>query len=279
LGQKLISISSKPENQDLIALYSASRIGPLGKSLEGKVAEPEKVLKSWSKRALAGFEAEIARIEGLERLAPVPNQPKEPKLFLNKDAKKTTRPNSRMGMDEMDEMGMGMGDYGMDMGMEDMDMGMGGYEDMDMGMGMGMMGAIVAKPQPPQVIASRRRLNFMLQQLYQGATGNGVAGIPTKDIGGLLASLPADKKTLVADWVASMDEVVEALNDNMLDDQTKYLEGLQEQAAILRELVGVEAKAIFADEGDDMAAAKPEADGGAAVAAPAAAEAENEFSF
>ncbi|TWU51343.1 hypothetical protein [Rubripirellula reticaptiva] len=275
LGQKLISISGKPENQDLIALYSASKIGRLGKSLEGKVAEPEKVLKSWSKRALAGFEAEIARIEGMERLAPVSTQPKDPKLFLNKDAKNTARKAPRMGMEDMNDSMM-MGGYE---GMEMDDMGMGSYDDMDMGMGygMGMMGAVVAKPQPPEVIASRRRLNYMLQQLYQGATGSGTTGIPPKNVGGLLASLPADKKTAVADWVSSMDEVVTALNDNMLDDQTKYLEGLQDQAAILRELVGVEAKEIFKD--DEMAIANPAGDGGAAVAAPAAAEAENEFSF
>ncbi len=285
LGQKLISISAKPESQNLIALHSAAQLGRMGKSLEGKVAEPEKVLESWSKRALQGFEAELARLEGIERLKPVSPQPKDPKLFLNKDVKGTAQAarSSRGGEGDYEST---MGSYGSEMesseyGSAEMDpmYGMGGYDSMMGGGGYGMV-IPVAKPQPPEVLASRRKLNFILQQLYQGVTGKPSAGIPTKDPGGLLASLPADKQTAVQAWVTSMDEVVTALNDPLLDDLAKYTVGLETQIELLSDLVGEEkAKPIFSDDVvvEEPVVAGDEKD--AAVAAPAGEDAAGEFSF
>ncbi len=249
LGSKLISISTKADSLDLIALHSAARIGELGKQLQGKVADPEKVLSSWSTRALAAFESEVKRLKSLDRLEPAASQPKDPEQFLNKDAKKAPTSRDSM-MDDMmgDQYGSSqdMSQYGDMMGGPDMS----GYEDMMGGQFPGMVPE--AKPQPPEVSASRRKLNHVLQQLHMGVTGKPTVGIPTKDPGGLLASVPEDKKAAVTAWVTSMESIVTALNDKTLDDRVKYLEGLELQVESLRELVGEAPEQVFGAD-DDMA--------------------------
>ncbi len=167
LGTKLIGISTKPNASRLIALHSAARVGDLGDQLKGKVPDPDKILKQWSALALKEFESEIARINALERVERAAKQPKNPSEFLNKTPNKTatTRGYEEGGPDSGDYGP----DYGMEMGMEGMEaMGGGGMEDMygpDYGM-EGMMGGMYGAaaipepdPQPPEVIASRRRIN------------------------------------------------------------------------------------------------------------------------
>jgi hypothetical protein len=109
-----------------------------------------------------------------------------------------------------------------------------GMEEMDM-----MMGAprSKARDQPPEVLLSRRKLNHVLQQLHQGATGSIEAGIPDQ-AGGLLAVVPNDKKAVVEGWLTSMGEVLTALNDETLDDRKKYIEGLEAQAEMLKTIAG-----------------------------------------
>ncbi|TWU46304.1 hypothetical protein Poly51_57000 [Rubripirellula tenax] len=284
LGTKLISISTAEKSSDMIAMHSVARIGEIGPSMKGAAVNHEKVLASWARRIRESFKDEVERLEALERLPQATKQPRKPGDLVNKAVKTTIRPGMR---------GMGGGDYGMedmDMGMESyggpemgMDMEM-GYDDMDMmgmdmmGMGMGM-GTMLpkAKPQPPEVLASRRKLNFMLQQLHQGVTGQGVAGLPTRNVGGLLSSADANQKAVIEAWVTSMQEVVDGLNDEMLDDRTKYIEGLEVQAEALRLIAGdpVDEEAIFGAD-DKVAGAAPGAAPGAAQpmgdadAAPAA---------
>ncbi|QDT04291.1 hypothetical protein K227x_26810 [Rubripirellula lacrimiformis] len=278
LGVKLIGISTKADTPDLLALHSAARVGDLGATMQGKVDTPDTVLQSWAARAMRAFESEVDRLNALERIPNAASQPKKPADFLRKPSENTGRGAAggygMGGMDGMDEMS-GMEDMMMDssMGsMEDMmmDGGMSGMDEMSMyGMGGGMMAA-QAKPQPPEVISSRRRLNHVLQQLHLGVTGNGSAGMPSRNPGGLLVSVPNEKKKLVEDWLTSMKEVVDALNDDMLDDRDKYIEGLESQIEMLKVIVGDQEpeRAIFTDD-DDLAnapaAAEPEA------AAPAAA--------
>jgi hypothetical protein len=170
-------------------------------------------------------------------------------------------------MDEydMEDMMGGMDEYDM----EDM---MGGMEDYDMddmmgGYGMGMGRVPEAKPQPPEVLASRRKLNHVLQQIHLGVTGAAEKGSP-RDPGGLLASVAEDKKPVVDEWITAMESIVTAINDEMRDDETKYLETLVEQTAALREFLGME-------EEVDMTGV-PAAMAAMATAAPAA-EAEVPF--
>ena len=140
------------------------------------------------------------------------------------------------------------GEMGMDMEMGGMGMEEGNYDeesDDDIGIGMGFSvgSSAEANPQPPEVLVSRRLLNKVLQQLQLGATGSRSIGMPKKGEGGLLVSVPEDKKQVVADWVTSMEEVITALNDDTLDDRKKYLEGLEAQVLVLAELAAIDAVA------------------------------------
>ncbi|MFK8111940.1 MAG: hypothetical protein AB8B91_07045 [Rubripirellula sp.] len=243
LGSKLVGISQDPKNHSLIALYSASKLGPMGSALKDKIDKPEDLLNSWAMRAYQAFLGESKRLAALERPAPSTKQPRKAIEYLEKPDPKATAPRRTPGMEmdmDMDmEMDMGMDDRtdetGMGMEMMAMD------EMMGMGGGMGMM-TPTAKPQPPQVTASRRRLNFVLQQLHLGVTGVAQQGMPTKNVGGVLASV-GEAKEPVESWVTKMDEVLTVINDVNHDDLKKYQDALDEQVEVLRVYLGVEEEA------------------------------------
>lgn len=273
LGTKLISVSTQPANPDLIALYSASRLAKMGPQLQGQIDSPETVLNSWAKRTLAAFEAEVSRLNALTRPDPDRSQPAKPESLLEKKTTESTA--ARMsggGMGSMESMmdAEMMSDMMPDMDMEDMGMGM-----MDMSAyGMGLPGATVdANPQPPEVIASRQKLNNVLQQIHMGVTGQPTAGLPTRTAGGILASVADDKKKVVEDWVTAMEEVVTGLNDRSMDDRTKYRDGLLAQIEILKGIAGVESDAPADQEiKDQFAPVDPLAQFDPNAAEPNAAE-------
>ncbi len=256
LGTQLVSISTDKKRPDLIALYSAAKSGSYGPAMQGQVAEPKKVLTSWGQRVLQAFESEIERYDRMEKVKPDNSQPVNPESFLEKKTEETSKPRTGRG-GEM-EMGMDMGMMENEMGMMDdrggsemdMDMGeMGMGMEMDMMMGMsGRGGAIEAKPQPPEVIATRKKLNYVLQQVHLGMTGYPAAGIPTKTPGGLLASATPEQKPTVEKWVTAFEGVVTVLNDSSLDDMKKFREGIEEQIVVLRDLVGEEFEDVPAEE-------------------------------
>lgn len=262
LGEKLISISTKPNLSSLITLHSAAKIGELGKELKGKVAQPDQVLSRWSAMVLSAFQGEVDRIHALERAKPVANQPKRPSEFLNKTPNRTTM---QPGTGSMDAMGGGfnMAMAGDDIGMDGMDMmesmGRGSMmaDAFDVGMvdEFGMAMAIESKPQPPEVIAARRRLNHVLQQLHLGVTGNPSGGVPSRNPGGLIVSVDDNAKQEVMKWITQMESVLAVLNDPTLDDRLKFLRGMEEQIEVLRDIVGEPIPPIFVSDDDDMAAA------------------------
>ena len=289
LGVKLIGISTAPENEELIALYSAAKIGSLGGSLKGQVDKPEDVLEGWARLAHDAFQSEVQRLNSLERAPPISNQPVKPIDVLRPKVDKSNKSSGAgsggldMGEGE-DEMMGGMG------GMEGMETGAGydespadGMEDDDMLGGMGgMFGGQTTeyKDQPAEVIGSRRYLNKVLQQLNLGATGSRTKGVP-KTGGGLMLCVDEAKADSVKDWVVKLDEVITALNSETLDDREKFLEGLDEQIVVLAELANIQAgdkKAAkpkdngdFALEGDVLDGPQdPAADGAAAPGTPAA---------
>ena len=147
---------------------------------------------------------------------------------------------------EMEDMDMG-GE--MDMEMEMMDMSM-GYESM-MGSGFGRS---TAKPQPAEIIASRRQLNHVLQLIHVGVTGSPAAGLP-KNNGGVLAMVSEEQKPEVEAWVTAMQPIVEAINDEMLDTRVKYVAAVTAQIEALEELAGSEADAVEEENIDDLLAA------------------------
>ena len=265
LGVKLIGISTAPEQDELIALYSAAKIGSLGGSLKGQVTKPEDVLERWARLAHDAFQSEVQRLNSLERTPPTSNQPIKPLDVLRPkvDKSKKSYGGGMGGPDLEDGEDGAMG--GMEGGMEGMGMGGEGYGDalgdgMDddelMG-GMGGMGSMlggqttVYKDQPAEVIGSRRYLNKVLQQLNRGATGSITKGVP-KNGGGLMLCVDEAKADTVKDWVVKLDEVITALNSEALDDREKFLGGLDEQIIVLAELANIEA--------GEKKTAKPDAD-------------------
>lgn len=286
LGVKLIGISTAPENEELIALYSAAKIGSLGGSLKGQVDKPEDVLEGWARLAHEAFQSEVQRLNSLERTPPTANQPVKPMDVLrpkvDKSNKSTGAGSGGPDFDESEDGAMGgMG------GMEGMELGAGydenpadGMEDDDMLGGMGMGGMFggqttVYKDQPAEVIGSRRYLNKVLQQLNLGASGSRTKGVP-KTGGGLMLCVDEAKTETVKDWIVKLDEVITALNSETLDDRDKYLEGLDEQVVVLAELANIQAgekkaakpkdKGDSALEGDLLDGPQEPAAGGAAGA-------------
>ena len=258
LGVKLIGISTAPENEELIALYSAAKIGALGGSLKGQIDKPEEVLEGWARLAHDAFQSEVQRLNSLERTPPTPNQPVKPIDVLRPKVDKSKK-SSGAGMgglefDDEDDGGMG------EMGGMDMEMGEGYGEGLDEGMDddeMGGMGGMFGqttsyKDQPVEVIGSRRYLNKVLQQLNLGATGSRTKGVP-KTGGGLMLSVDEAKSDAVKDWVVKLDEVITALNSETLDDRKKFLEGLEEQIIVLAALANIEAGEEKAAKPEDQA--------------------------
>ncbi len=127
-----------------------------------KVNQPSQVLKVWAGRAADAVDAELKRIAELDKPAPVtqqPTMPRDPKAMANN------------GMDPM-SMGSTSSGYPSSGMMPEMST-MSGYDETMMSGMMGLGGVMVpqAKPQPPEVLASRRRINYVLQQFLMGATG------------------------------------------------------------------------------------------------------------
>ena len=273
LGMKLISISTEPKKPNLIALYSASRLGAMGDVMKGKVADPDPILKGWLKRVLEAYQTEVARLEQLERPAAARTQPPKPESFLVVEKKDDKATAAASMMD--DEAAYGMMDMEMEMGMDEMEMEMmGGMDGMEAAMMMSMGGAQEAAPQPPEVRASRRMLNSVLQQIQVGATGTPKPGIPSRNPGGLLLAVAPEKAQAVKDWVTAMEPIITELNDELLDDRKKFFEKIQEQTEQLKEMVGeeeqIEPPADPADSGDELAPAPAEAPPADAAPAPAA---------
>ena len=249
LGVKLIGISTAPENEELIALYSAAKIGALGGSLKGQVQKPEDVLEGWARLAHDAFQSEVERLNALERTPPTQNQPIKPADVLQPKVDKSAK-SSGVGSGGPDMEGDEDGAMGGMGGMEGMELGAGydespgdGMDDDDMFGGMGgMFGGQTTeyKDQPAEVIGSRRYLNKVLQQINLGATGAKSKGVP-KVKGGLMLCVDEAKADVVEDWVVKLDEIITALNSETLDDREKFLEGLDEQIVVLAELAKIDA--------------------------------------
>ncbi len=277
LAKELVSISADPKRPNLIALHSAAKAGKM-KELKDQVDAPEEVLQSWTARVWQAVRGEQDRFKAFSIPSPAQLQPSPPEshLQVTSQPKKPTGGAGRIGgeggrtessMDsgmEGSYAGGGTGRGGMEMGSE-----MQEYSGMEM-MGSGEYGMPTAQaiPQPPQVIASRKRLLYIIQQLHIGATGNPAVGMP-KTPAGLLASVPEDKREVVEKWLTSMEAVVNALSGSGLHDELVYQKTLEEQASLLFELAGPAAQLIEEEErkanGGDQAVA---AAGGAAPAGP-----------
>jgi hypothetical protein len=284
LGSKLISIATDEKSLDLIAFHSAAKLGNLADLLKGKVENPELIMTSWSKRLLRTLESELARINAYDKPIPDRDQPRDPKDFLTVKQTETKKPTpmSRGPMEGMGGRGM---EESMMEGMRGGAMGGPSMEDMQgmmEGMGPGMMGQFAvpeAKPQPAEVIAARKKINFALEYMNLGAVGSRALGLP-KPARGIYAALPEDARAPVDKWITLSQAVSSALNDKSLDDRTKFREGLTAQIIYLREELGIVDEPGDGEQFEEVVGAKlagdAPAEAGAAAAKPPA-ELDSEF--
>tara|TARA_R110002049_G_scaffold72490_2_gene187155 strand:- start:173558 stop:175384 length:1827 start_codon:yes stop_codon:yes gene_type:complete len=239
LGETLVSVSTEPSRHDLIALYSASKLASVGK-YGGAIDNPEPLLNQWTARAMRAFQYEYERLVMLDGIGAASSQPPKPESTVIK---------------KEDQVRVPMGGYGGDDYEEDMeddggsfeDDG-GGYDDMDESYedddGFGY--TYTANPQPPEVIASRRRLNHVLQQIHRGVTGSTKAGVPSRPAG-LLAAAKDPNKRKIQKWAESMAELVTALNDPVHDDRAKFKEALLLQIETIQEIAGSAGQEVAAE--------------------------------
>jgi hypothetical protein len=240
LGLKLVSISTEPKSPELIAFHSASKLATMSSVLENKIENPKDILWSWTARTLTAFEGEVARLEGMKRKPTKVRQPRDPSTHLRKpEEKKEGRRAGNLGMqgsfatDMMtDEM---MGDMGGDMGQFSGMMA----SDRDV---MGAMAGDFSRDLPkviqePEVVATRRKLNHVLQQIHLGVTGSPTAGMPEGTAGGLLASVDEATKKEIEMWAEQMEDVIDEINDPQIESVQEFLLVLKEQILPLEELV------------------------------------------
>jgi hypothetical protein len=242
IGKQFVSVSTNDSKPNLIALHSAAAVGTLpGKMAEGDV-ETKEVLKQWAKRILTAYQNEIDRLEAMERPTTTSRfQPPPPESFVRETKDPNERAMPRMGgMEEGMMMGEGMMEEGMMMMEDDMMM----MEDSMMGMeGMmygGMMpGMTVEKAQPAEIIASRKKLNFVLQQVLLGVTGSSEKVEDVESIqptAGLIAATPADNVDAVKSWVQSVNDLTTNLNDTSIGTEREFIKMLSEQLESLESL-------------------------------------------
>ncbi|WP_157593984.1 hypothetical protein [Rubripirellula obstinata] len=248
LGLKLVSISTEPKSLEMIALHSASRLASMSGVLENKIEKPKDVLWSWTVRTLTAFENEIERIEGMKRRQTNVRQPQDPSTHLRKPEE--NKPGRRAGAGGMRGGGSMMGD---DMMMDDMMMddmmddgggyrGMMGSDMMDDDMMMGEMGGNFSRDLPkviqdPEIVATRRKLNHVLQQVHLGVTGSPTAGMPEGKPGGLLGSVDDATKKEIETWAEAMEDIIDEINDSQIELTQEFLLVLKEQIEPLEELV------------------------------------------
>ncbi len=238
-AETLVSLSTGREKPSLIAAYAASKVGQL-QAGQAKVEQPSQVLKSWAARAADTLDRELDRIARLDPPTAVRDQPAMPSARTPRGMGPGGGGYEMGGeMPEMD--GDYMGDYGgMDMEMPtDMYMEGGGYGEM-MGPGGGM-GPPKAKPQPLEIVTSRRAINHVLQQLVTGVVGQAKPAMPSR-LAGIAAVAPEADKAAISGWIKTVKEAVDEINDETLDDRKKFVEALQKHSESLKKLAGIEVK-------------------------------------
>lgn len=260
VATKLVSLSSDRSRPSLIALYSVEKFGRSGGSAKAEVESPLNVLDEWTVRALRAFEDEAYRLEYFYKRPPVAAQPNSPEDTLIAVEEK---PIGIAGGEDMMEMGSG---YGGDEEVMGEDGGMQGYgQGMDEGMDgegmdgtMGMFGAPQEyKPQSAEVVATRRRLNQVMQQIHIGVTGTAEVG--KRGNSGLLSVADDTSKAEISRWLTEFEAVLERLNDRSLEETNAFLDELKLQVEALEKLAGDAAKerAVAEPAADPPAADQP----------------------
>lgn len=247
LAGKLTEIVARKDASPVIALYAARNLAKLNEGVkELPVAAPTVV--AWGDRAATALASELKRLKELEKRTPV-----TPQQSLLTPSTQSAGPMAGGYGGMGGAMGAGNGAMGSDYGAMGGDYGAMGGDYGAMGGGYGAMGegamgeagygamggnygggAAAAKPQPPEIIAARRRINANLEALILGLTGSIE---PDKGGGGLQAAAKDQAKTELDELMAKLWSTAEAVNDRVLADRTQFVTMLEEQSKDLGDWV------------------------------------------
>lgn len=226
LAAKLNEIVSNQNASPVIALHAARTLPTLTEGVKELAVTPTAVV-AWGDRAATTLANELKRLKSLDRPQEV-----TPQQSLAQAA--TRGAAGAYGMEGMMPGGEAM------MGPDAMDPGMMeglGMEGMMPGMeGMpGMFGqTAAAKPQPPEVIAARRRINANLEALLLGLAGS---LDPNKPGPGLAAAAKGEDKAQIEGLLAELRTAAEEINNPAHDDRIKFLAILETNSETLTKWV------------------------------------------
>ena len=244
LASRLIAMSTADDRPNLIALYSTAKLGGFRNGVRGAVNDPSPVLAAWSKRAYEAIDNEMRRLAAMTKPQPAQGQPAPPESFLGR---RDEGGNERERQSPMGRGGAAIAEREAErMAMQEARLA---QLNAMMGGGMGEMGAMEGllgmedPSQPvtaaPEVKMSRRHLNHVLQQIYEGTTGSAsgeVSGQPA----GLIVAVPDAQRQKVQQWLEAVRPVVEAINDASVGDRERWIAVLEAQRLNLARLAGIE---------------------------------------
>lgn len=244
-----VKLSTSPDAPDIISLYATARLPRLA-ALD-KIQAPQDVAKAWTVNVASVFQSEADRLLAMD---PLPSAAKQPRPVMPN----ATRGGMPGGMPGGMEMGMDMGmggmeGGGMDMGMEapggmDMGMGMGG---MDMGMGMGGFSG-ARNLQPPEILASRRRLIHALQSVRYGVSGSKTMD-PSRTPQGLSTVLANQNDMTLEQLNEMLTSALEDVNDSQLITRKTFAAMLEYRSKEIAKLAThLGAPAPQEDEGPEV---------------------------
>ncbi len=256
LAAKLNEIVTDKAASPIIALYAARKIPELKEGMPA-VAVDTPVVVAWADRAAYSLTDEIERFKAIDRPKSV-----VPQVITAQGKRPANRPGaggSGMGPGGMGGMGPGgMGGLGgmgsgggLGGGMPD-DYGSGGYGEgpggMGGGMGPGGMGGLgpggygagpggggyggTTNPQPPEVMASRRRLIAQLEALLIGLAGTLDANKP---VVGLASIAKDDAKDRADEVLAAIRTAADEINNPVYDTRIKFVTMLEAQTKLMDE--------------------------------------------
>ncbi|MGB7343519.1 MAG: hypothetical protein WBD20_04865 [Pirellulaceae bacterium] len=227
-GDQLVSLSTNDDTHQLLAVHAASRLASVPCKLqENRTAKL--ILARWTSLTAEAIDQEVDRLERMTQPKPASRQPLSPDhlVQLNQNANKP-RQGAPMARNAM------QGDPGDQYdGMDSMEPD--AMDEGNFGPGMGTMLGNRQLAQPTEVIMSRRKLNFVIQQLHTGALGNRKSDHVDPDRG-LMAAVASDDRQIIQGWLQQLQTVVDQVNSPTLRTRELYIAKLKELSAGLKTL-------------------------------------------
>ncbi|QDT12332.1 hypothetical protein [Planctomycetes bacterium K23_9] len=237
-GAQLVSISTDKSSHRLLAMHAASRLGTVRENLIGGKGASRKILASWTTLVAQAFDSEIDRLESMTRPPVAARQPRSPDAMAQ--AARRARPaNGRGRMANRARAGQQDPRHNNPMrndpadGMDPTDGMMEDFPGGEMPGGMGRPSQFAV--QPPEIVMSRRKLSFVVQQLNYGATGSRKRALLAQRRG-LMAAVASEDQVVVRDWLRGLHQILDSINRDSLSTRASYLDELKSQSAKLQQL-------------------------------------------